>query len=510
MNVEGSKPTANFTLPAQTNITTTTHTQEKVSVITFGASQNTVSITRSDIPPSTEKFEGISPEMQLQLRKTTYVKEDQIVRFYPAKENWEYQLDGLQSFYSKITSHGAFVFSGEICEERFFDALSHTLSYFECLFGRLYQEKEGWMLKYSKESYVPLELGKISKNTSEVSIKELLFSKTTSGYMQTSEGVPIAKFTLMQLNNGYAIGYSLNHAFFDQSSTHYFFKFLSDMYSSGSESPRLKEPTLFNLNSLLNENDEKYTNVEQVREGGVSGLKYTLNKTEFFTKLMTPSGREQACLRFDLAKVEKLKSETQSYISTNDLIHAVFCKIWALNPSIAAEQSLSLSYALNSRKSLGLQEETIGNIVTTAEFVLTKEEINSRSLIELAQLNRESLNSADPQYFKKGLLWFNALAEFKENIADYIPLNIVDPASWIMSNWSSFDYDQIKFDGAAPISLLPHFPSNMNCSMIVFKVIDGVKYLEMPMEISKEVFEQVIEMGSSTGLFQCETYQETH
>jgi hypothetical protein len=278
------------------------------------------------------------------------------------------------------------------------------------------------------------------------------------------------------------------------------------MYSSNEERLSLDKPILFDFDSQVGDDALTFKDVEEVRNFNGWGIQYQPDKTEFFAKMMAPSTKERITLRFNLSVLEefikKFRKEFNTYISPNDLIHAIFWRIIALDPSLSPDQRFTLSYGCNMRNSCGLGPQVLGNIIDSRRYTLTVAKIKEKELVDLAIINRENLMGLNPEDYRKKLAWFTALTEFKENVGDYLPINCLDPKQPILTNWTSFNYDEINFDNSTPVCLdSPVIPGVFNASVVSFRFIEGKKFLTMPIEIPMGITNQVKEFAAKTGLF---------
>lgn len=263
----------------------------------------------------------------------------------------------------------------------------------------------------------------------------------------------------------------------------------------------MAQPTFYNLNSLIGDNPLVFGDLNNFRSYQEWGLRYVSDKRAIFEKFAAPMTGQTVRLVFDLQAIEELRKKSEMSISVNDLIHAIFFKIIIFNSSLPSDQEVLVAYACDMRRRCGLGENYIGNLINTGHMVKTKAEIQHASLLELAQMNRKSLTEINPEKFKKKLSWFDYFSKFNESVEDYFPLNCIDPCAWMLTNWSSFDYSQIKFDQSEPVSLKYPFIPHLNGGVISFEEIEGIKYLNLILEIQNSALDAVIELGENTRLF---------
>ena len=476
--------------------------------------ENVTQIPRSVIPPTQNKesfpfpinnIRGVENTME---KSYSFNSEKNLVYFYPSKKEWTKKLDPLEWFYCTLFPKGALYFKGKISIEKFLKAMHDTLQHFDCLYGRINREQGQLYVSYSgKETeFVQLEIEEKKEAKIDIPLESLYPSKIDKRLsafpVNDCEGLPVGVFKLTIFEDGFAIGYCLNHAFFDQSSVVYFFKCLSQIYTESDNSPSLKEPAIVNTASLVPEDPVIYRDVEEFRKHAERlGMKYLSDKSELFAKFATLPSGQAVNLRFNPSGIEELKATSKLFISTNDIIQAILIKIYSMNFVESLGQKFTLAYACNMRKRCGLGEEQIGNLVNVGRMELTIEDIVRLTVLDLAIISRESLNKIHAEDFKKMLNWFLHLQKFNENPSDYIPLAFLDPHFWLVTNWSSFNYEEIRFEGEAPLSIKTSFVPVINGGVVSFDHIEGEKKLDISVLVPTNYLNTIIEWGKNTKLF---------
>lgn len=292
--------------------------------------------------------------------------------------------------------------------------------------------------------------------------------------LNSVDELPIAALKLTKFNEHFAIGYRLNHVFFDQSAIVYFFEYISHLYSK-MDQPKTEYLIKHNFDIHVEATIQapKFEpRVQLVSEGmafrdkeefmACSPKSYStepLNLTFVLPKRIT--------LRFQNHQIQKLKQcdrNQQTFISTNDIIHAILLKAHATavrvmhennNHTSATTDSVRLLFARNMRGIFDKGTEVVGDYVRLEEVRMQRAAIDESSLLELAQLNRLNLvskqNDEKLQLLKetyiRECLWFRDFHMF----ADGRPSNdfLNDSDAVVVTNWSSFPYDRIRFDNVA-------------------------------------------------------------
>lgn len=504
-----------------------THASARVSQkLPEPTNQDPKIIKRSSIIP----FAGVEPTLQIALpiqeviarrekiedtevkRKYQFNPTDNTVRFFPHKPEWRKQLNPIEHFYCRIFPKGCLYFNGRIDLERFLDAFDDTLEYFDCLFGRVHTKEASWCVSYStnesgEEYFVQLEIEEKPESMQGGLLNTLYPQKIDPKirpFLKDCEGLPMGSFKLTRYEDGFAIGYQINHAFFDQSSTVYFFKCLAQIYTEGNRNFSLAKPFHAEL-EFLQEEATVYKDLSEFKEHSHRfGLKYLSDPTELMMLFSKPVTGVTLELRFNASAIEKVreqvKESSKAVISANDIIHAILIKIYSMKFSSSPEESLHFSFACNMRRRCDLGQEALGNLIGTGKMSIPYHETKA-SIAELAIKNRECVNQINVCEFEEMLNWFKSFKEFEQNVEDYIPVSCVEPNTWFVTNWSSFDYDSIKFDACVPASIKTDITPNLRAGVITFDQVEGEKVLNVIVNVAESDLAEVQALGKTTKLF---------
>jgi len=437
--------------------------------------------------------------------------EQNIARFFPCKTSWRKKLNSIEHFHSSLFPSGGLHFGGKISIERFLEAMQSTLQDFDFLFCRFYMEQDDLYAGYSggtderSNSFVQLEIDERDETINTAALTFILPDKIDermrTGIVDHLEGLPIGTFKLTSLKDGFAIGYYLNHAFFDQSSIVYFFKYLSHIYSHGNNRISLKKPMLVDIESLKAKQSPVFKDLTDLRLYGESiGLRS--NKTDDFKVLSAPYTRITADLQFSVNKINHLKGLSDQFISTNDIIHATLLKIYSLNPELLLDKTLCFTFPCNMRKRCGLGAEVMGNVVSICRMLLNTEYIKNATILELAKFNRQYVSDISIEKFKENLTWYRHIQKINETALDYLPstFNLLHCGA---TNWSTFSYDNIIFNECTPLALKTPCFASLGISIISFDNASGKRILNASICVPSNCFGSLVELGRNTELFLC-------
>lgn len=455
---------------------------------------STIGIERSDLPPAQIAHSIVTPIFDQQLICSYEIKEN-VVHFFPIKENYTLQLDSTQTYFDQYWVAASLSFSGTIDKKRFIAALARTLADFDFVFGRIKSSK----LVYSKEDHVELEINECDKTLSEFKPEELLPNRSEEQRsLKPSEMDAAGKFKLTITKDGFTFSWCKSHAFFDQSSICYFMKYLSRLYTHNTS---LTKPSLFFANSLLSESD-KVKDLEEFKD--LSKKHGILHLSEIGTFIQQfanqePVVFEPVTLRISENYLKQLAQKSPSFVSINDLIHAFYCKAFASGDKFEGHEEVWINYACNLRKEAGLSDNAIGNVIRTRCFKITVEEIRNLSITELAIKNRENHAKREPASLIDLLRWREGLRQLGLKKEDYVFENYLAPFIVFMTNWTTgFDYDKIAFDSATPITI--RAPMNGNkIAGVLFEYIEGERQVLVPMEIPSGQFDITAKKGKEIG-----------
>jgi hypothetical protein len=393
----------------------------------------------------------------------------------------ELLLDNISTLMAVMTTSSAILFKGHLEISKFEDALNRLVNYCPWLSGALtvregsdgvkqtyvVPRKEGDPLPDSPGlGYLRCEVAPrvdTPYSSATVPLSELLPTNIHIKMLRVDlamgslDELPIAAFKVSQFQDHFAIGYRLNHCFYDQASIVDMFVFLGHLYcgKDGSE----KSPPQFQPRGTLISEGASFSSKEEFLAAAPAGYSADpMGALSFGVPLKVE-------LIFDSAKVHAVRKSLAISgappLSTNDLLHAALLKGLArvhLQRSTAetsasddtTNKDIQIFFARNMRHPLSLPVHINGDYVRLEKFACSAgEAANDLSLIELAQLNRSILSVDKSQVASKyaeECLWFRDFAHCI-GAPGCRPTStfITDKQAGVVTNWSSFPYEQIKF-----------------------------------------------------------------
>lgn len=429
--------------------------------------------------------------------------------FHPSKNSWQQKLTAIETFHCGMFPQGSFYFNGGIELNKFLHALQTTLEVFDFLFCKLYRIKDGVMAAYQRDNNhcVQLEIETFDKTLNELSalqtLPQHLDQRIRSGVTDNIDGLPIVTFKLTIASNGFVLGYCINHTFIDQASLVYFLKYLAHSYSDNVQS--LKKPLLLNIEKFLNEDNSTMELTELVEFRNYAkkvGLKYIANLSDLHKKQET-SSNTPVYLHLNTVKIDELKQEANQLISKNDIMHGLLLKLYAEDPALLGDYLMHFGFACNMRKYLGLEEETVGNILHFPYFDPIKvSDVRAFDIVELAEISRKNVNNISIAAYQNKITWFKQFYTFHEMANHYVPLPYVDSLYWGHTNWASFTYQDISFQGNRLLALwTPPFPSHLKFTVTLFDDRNTNCPLIIPINLTDLLLQKALNLAKSMGLF---------
>lgn len=432
-------------------------------------------------------------------------KEQTTAYFFPSRISWKKKLSPIEHFFSCLVPSGGLYFKGKINVNKFLDAMQLALDSFHFLFCHISRDKKNLYAHYSINNSIKLEIEKraevIGASTFSI-LPTKIDLRMLNGAVDDLEGLPMCSFKLTELTDGFIIGYYMNHSLFDQSSTFYFFKYLSYLYTYGFNIS-LPEPYLINTDILEEGCSKAFESLEDLRAYGelLMGVKYSPRKSNNLNSLSYSDPDLSINLTFDLNEIDKFKTFSVQHISANDVIHAILLKIYSSNPDLLPEQVFCLNFPCNMRKRCGVGENAIGNIINHARISLTIEEIRKATVLELALMSRKCISEVTTVDFAKNLTWYREIEERGESSLDYMPT--LDFLNCRATNWSTFPYHQIQFDECYPFELKAPCYATYGVNVIAFYTKNNEKKLKTSVCIRSSYLNAIKELEVNTKVFVC-------
>lgn len=134
------------------------------------------------------------------------------------------------------------------------------------------------------------------------------------------------------------------------------------------------------------------------------------------------------------------------------------------------------------------------------------EDARKANITELALLNRQSISYITTEKYQREVAWFRQSGKFNQSTEHYLPSPRIDPLFWGQTNWASFNYQDISFDGTTPCALrTTPFPPEVKFSLIYFLVRNNHHKLAMELSVLPQDINVVTEYGACTGLYECKS-----
>ena len=411
-----------------------------------------------------------------------------LLRFSPPLSSGFYKKLGPQdASLAKYYPSAVTLFKGSINLERFEAALEKTFQLIDFLFCRLSLVGCDVCAKYvaGDDKYsiqVEVEYSEISlavASKDNLFLMPQLVDQRILKVDGTFDGLPMISLKLTQLVDGFALAYYFNHCFMDQSSMVFLLKTLCNYYNQKIE--QIKQPLLIDATASLELVDTFwYDDIQDFRNDALrlmnkvyyADLSQLKLAKSYFSKLVPCQ------LIFNEKKLSSFKASASSYISTNDIINAILMKINVNDKALQEYSSCELGFAYNLRQHLNLTDAHLGNIFTVVLInQIERSQIRALSLLELSRQIRAIISLHDSANFSNSLNWLHNFVQNGENFNNYVSKFLVDPCSIISSNWSSFDYSQVKFDESViqaivqPLTLQSPYATVINFNNLIEKNI---------------------------------------
>ena len=390
-----------------------------------------------------------------------------ILRLRPMGEVPAITLDTISISIAALTVKSCLILHGAIDMRRFTAALQQSINYYTpWIVCSLYVLDNGSVVvaprndDCSSDGYLDCEICDVDAPYShtEVDVNTILPQRVHEkmncvelAFLSVHE-LPICALRVTRYLDRVCIGYCLNHAFFDQSAIVYFFSFLSNLYTNNGI-PTIKCPVFIPRAHCVQSELSSYDDFANAAPNGYSS---TSSSCGVEVKVMP---HQTITLVFNTRRIKMLKGQSSSNhhnISTNDIIHGVLLKILARASSMddndllqpKSSTRLRLIFARNMRSCLKREPEVFGDYVRMEELSVSVDDAALTScLVSLAEKSRELVSDgSSADRFKQEIMWMLGYSRFHDNRCKPPPDNLTDRHAVIVSNWSSFPYDDIQFD----------------------------------------------------------------
>jgi hypothetical protein len=426
--------------------------------------------------------------------------------FYPKNTNYEHSLTGYDAFYAGMFPKGALAFKGQLDLKRFIQALDDTLQAFHPLFSTLKANSEGSITasyQQDDEHFITLETSRFHEPVDgfdfAYAIPKKMDARMLGGITDDFNGLPMAAFSLVELTDGFIFGYAVSHIYCDQSSIFYLLKSLSSYY----EGNTMPAPHFINVEASLPLDKIQTLTLAKLRE--TAHLPGLIHLKDAQKLAFSPRTEKQAyTISITEHHFHQLKQSSETIISKNDITHAILLKCHALDPLFNTETPLQLGFACNMRQRLNLSEATIGNVLHFAHLpMMSSSYLREASITEIALKNREFIHTINVNDYHARVNWFKQLYALNDRQDQYDLSTCVYPNHFGHTNWTSFDYETIRFGDESPIELwTPPFPEAIQFTVSLFKKINNEMVVTIPIYLNHETVERAKQLSEETGAFE--------
>lgn len=259
----------------------------------------------------------------------------------------------------------------------------------------------------------------------------------------------------------------MNHVFYDQNSIVYFFKFLSNLYSNNN-TPTIPSPLFQPRSDIIQPNKQYFENETDYLNSAPRGYGSSGQGEFVFGVPVTLK------LYSNLTELQNFRGLTTVPISTNDILHGLLAvaslkyKQHSLLKSNEFENlPCRVLFARNMRGSLDLPSNITGDYVRLEVLNISNiQSQQSEQQLEINDIKKEILTYAiaSRKYLQPNLLdvenqstsnlrdiyerecsWFaEHTIRFPQSPRPSVDF-LDDPFACVVTNWSSFPYEEIKF-----------------------------------------------------------------
>ncbi|EGC37323.1 hypothetical protein DICPUDRAFT_77037 [Dictyostelium purpureum] len=431
--------------------------------------------------------------------------DDNTVKFKTRNKKWVKKLHPNDLFSAPMFIRCSFCFKGKIDLNKFILALNESFKDFEMFLTTFKKDNNNDIfICYKENEYKqvleiedrPLDLieNSYSKVENLVPTLKTICPIQESGISLHLDGLKMAAFKLSIFENGFCIGYNINHACIDQTGIYYYFKYLSQLYSFGREHLKLKKPEFIDYKSYENK-EFQFADTNEAHEYAKKLGFYYKEKAQdnnIFEK------NSILFLNFNLREIDNFKKESnETTLSKNDIIIGIIFKLYTFSSHLNENQDFNLKYISSVRKHGNIGEEIMGNIFRYNGISLKVGEIRKMNIIELSKINRKSVNSITIDHFKNDISWFNYIHSL-DNYGYFIPTIY----GTNISNWNSLDYNKIQFGSSTPFALKTFCRARDATNYLSFDIDkNNNKTITTSISVPNDSIERIINFSKDNNLF---------
>jgi hypothetical protein len=280
----------------------------------------------------------------------------------------------------------------------------------------------------------------------------------------STKDLPVAAIRVTQFGAQFTIGYRLNHSFFDQHAIVYLFTFISNLYMHDQSDVKhtVPVPELIPKGNMVIDR-AGHASVDEFDAATPNGLAFKGAQPLSFGPALE---LVVSVNNFVLAATKNLNPE----LSANDLITGFLLKALSqAHPGTPSDHQLRLLFARNMRKPLNRPAHVMGDYVRTECLETTPALASELSSTDFAICNRQLLQRDCIQSFVDECLWLRDVKKWygKPQASSMWS----DKHAVLVTNWTSFDYESIRFaddSGSALEILMPTHKFLPQIGMMVY------------------------------------------
>jgi len=435
----------------------------------------------------------------------------------PETEMSPIEFDKISSMMSCMTVSSGLLFPGAIDMEKMEAALLALVGHCPWLCGRMSSKEYGAVSVVPRadetypRGYMRCEVDDRTSSdySGEVKVGDLLPKEIHEKMVRVDlamvsvDEIPICALRVTKFKEHFVITYRLNHAFYDQNSTVYLFTFLGQLYSQSdaTAAPTLPAPTFIPRAHITK--DFTLPTADEDAAAFQSAAPKGYMSAPMPPLAFGPPISQKILL--DSARIADFKkTSAAASLSTNDVVHAILAK--AMSTREQDSEKCRVMFARNMRTPLGLGRHVAGDYVRLETLSLSREQAVGASLLQLAELNRALVDTPLGDVYTAECAWFlefHKRHEGRPNV-DFL----MDQSAGVITNWSSFPYEDVRFGDSVTTELLledtPMMTHSGFFSRISFQGVGKERRLFAVVDtMNQYVIDNLRALAAETGLFTC-------
>jgi hypothetical protein len=440
----------------------------------------------------------------------------------PETEMDSIELDKISEMMSCMTVSSGLLFPGAIDMRKMEAALQALVGYCPWLCGRMSSKENGAVFVVPRadadytRGYMRCEVDDRTSSDydgNEVKVSDLLPKEIHEKMVRVDlamlsvDEIPVCALRVTKFKEHFAITYRLNHAFYDQNSTVYLFTFLGQLYSQSdvTAAPTLPVPA-FIPRAHITKDFSLPTDADAFEAAAPKGyMSAPMGALTF-----APPISQKILLNSARIADFKKASSAAARLSTNDIVHAILAKALATREQKHDDENdstlIRVMFARNMRTPLGLGRHVTGDYVRLETLSLSPQEVVGASLLQLAELNRAYVDSELGDVYIAECAWFLEFHKHHQGRANVDFL--MDQSAGVVTNWSSFPYEDIRFGDSVTLELLledtPMMTHNGFFARISFHGVGSERRLFVVVDsMNQYMIDNLRSLETETGLFTC-------